>query len=476
MTQKADLVIIGGGPAGYVAALCAARIGASVVLVEKDALGGTCLNRGCIPSKALIRVARTLRSLARAGEMGIRVDDWSVDLEGVRRWRDRPVRVLVRGVEQLLAAAGVEVVRGRAALAAAGAVDVEPEGGGGSALRYEAPKVFVATGSLPAPLPLPGGGECWDSDRALALEGIPAALAIVGGGPVGVEMAEVYAALGARVSVIEFLPRLLPREDAELGAALGRSLQRRGINVLTSTRLVSLGKGEEGGYRLDLAPAGSDGDGAAGVGDVPSFLEVEAVMAAVGRRPAVRGLGLDRVGLSEGWLQTDSFMQTSVPGLYAIGDVTGRSLLAHAGSAQGIVAAEHAFGREPTVNLETVPSCTYTWPEVASVGLSEEAARSRGHRVIIGRFPFSANGKAAAAGEREGLVKVVAEEGSRRLLGCHIFGPEASLIIHEAALALVLGATLSDVERTIHAHPTYSEAFAEGCLAADGKALHHKAD
>lgn len=466
MAGKADIAIIGGGPGGYVAALRAARLGARVTLIERDRLGGTCLHRGCIPTKALLEVARALRSLARLGDLGIRVAGWQADLEQVRRFRDRPVRTLSRGVESLLQAAGVEVVRGAARLAAPDRVEVLAPEGTGVAARVEAARLVIAVGSLPAPLPLPGGERCWDSDAAVALAEVPRRLAVVGGGPVGVEMASVYAALGAEVTIVEFLPRLLPREDAEVGEALGRLLQRQGIRVLTGARVTALEPAAEGGFRLSLAAA------APGPQAVPPALEADRVLVAVGRRPAVEGLGLERLGLSEGWIRTDDVGRTAVQGVYAVGDVTGRSLLAHAASAQGIVAAEHALGHAPSIRLDLVPSCTFTWPEAASVGLTEAAARSRGEDVLVGRFPFSANGRASAMGERDGFVKVVAARGTRRLLGVHALGPDASTLIHEAALALASNLTLADVERTMHAHPTLSESFVEACLAAEGRAIH----
>ncbi len=464
MAARADIIVVGGGPAGYVAALRAARLGARVALVERDGLGGTCLQRGCIPSKALLEVARALRALGRFREMGVRVGAWELDLEQVRRWRDRPVRLLARGVEALLGAAGVEVIRGEARLEAPGRVAVRlPEG---EEARLEGRWLLLATGSLPAPLPACAGAACWDSDRALALPEVPSRLAVIGGGPVGVELGSVYAALGSRVTVVEALPRLLPREDAEVGVALARSLERQGIAVLTGARLARLEAPQGAGFVLHLEPA----PGAAAGG--PVRLEADRVLVAVGRRPAVAGLGLARLGLPEGWIEVDDEGRTAVPGVLAAGDVTGRVLLAHAASAQGIAAVEAALGHPRTVRLDLIPSCTFTWPEVASVGLTEEAARARGWDVLVGRFPFSASGRAAAAGEREGFVKVVADRGTRRLLGVHIFGPDASTLIHEAALALAAGLTLSDVERTVHAHPTLSEAFGEACLAAEGRALH----
>lgn len=463
--MRADVAIIGGGPAGYVAALRAAQLGARVVLVERDRPGGACLFRGCIPTKALLEAVRTARALGRAREMGLLAGEVRWDLAGLRRWRDRAVRPVAEGVKQLLQGAGVTVLAGQGRLNGPGRVEVLVEGGR-VAESLESPAVVLAAGSLPSPLPLgEAAGAFWDSDRALALEDVPARLCIVGGGPVGVEFASIYHALGAEVHLCEFMPRLLPREDEDLGLELGRLLGRRGIRLHTGTRVTAAEPLDGGGFRLTLEPAGA-GEAA------NTTLEVDAVLAAVGRRPAFDGLGLETVGLAPGWVATGEGQATAVPGIYAAGDLTGRHLLAHAASAQGVVAVETALGHAPSVNLELVPSCTYTWPEVASVGLTAQAARARGHEVLEGRFPFSANGRAAALGEREGFVKVVAEAGTRRLLGCHIIGADASALIHEPALGLGLGATLEDVERIIHAHPTLNEAFAEACLAASGRALH----
>lgn len=469
---KADLVIVGGGPAGYVAALRAAQLGAGVVLLEGAEVGGTCLNRGCIPTKALLAVAHTVESLRQAGRLGVRVEGWSLDLPAVRRHRERAVRTLRGGVEKLLRDAGVRVVAGWGRLSGPGRVEVHagpaPAAGGGRAPRapepadvLEARNVLLAPGSLPAaPQGLAAEG-LWDSDAAQRLEKVPERLAVIGGGPVGVEFADLYAALGARVTLVEVLPRLLPREDADLGAALARALERRGVAVHVGTRVAGLEGDGGGGFRLKL-----EGDGA------PPVVEADAVLVAVGRRPNVAALGLESVGLPAGWVAVDEAMRTAVPGLLAAGDVTGRHLLAHAASAQGIVAVEAAFGHRPRLRMDLVPACVFTRPEVASVGLSEEAARSQGRDVVVGRFPFSANGRAAAEGEREGFVKVVAEAGTGRLLGAHVLGPGASALVHEAALAIAAGLGLDDVEGVIHAHPTFSEALPEACLAAAGRPLH----
>lgn len=470
MRAKADVLVIGGGPGGYVAALRAAQLGARTVLVEKDRLGGTCLNWGCIPTKALLEVAKAADLAARGRELGVRVTGVEIDLGQVRRYRDRVVRQLVGGVRSLLAAAGVEVVAAEGRVAGPGVVTAAGE-------RLQAENVVIATGSTPAMLPLGIPPEhLWDSTRALELAAVPRHLAVIGGGPVGLEFATIYRALGAEVTVIEVLPRLLAREDEEIGELLAQALRRRGIEVRTAVRVSRVEGSPEQGFRLWLQPggapaAGSGADAPPGSG-ADAVVEADAVLMAVGRRPATAGLGLAELGLGEGWIDADERQRTRVPGLYAVGDVTGRHLLAHAASAQGVVAAESATGHVPVVRLDHVPSCVFTWPEVASVGMTAPVAREAGLEVTEGRFPFAANGRAATMGERQGLVKVVAEKVSGRLVGAHIIGPEASTMIHEIALGLTVGATLADVEATIHAHPTVSEALAEACLAAGGRALH----
>ncbi len=540
--RRADLVVVGGGPAGYGAALRAARLGAQVVLVTDEAPGGTCLHRGCIPSKALLEVARRARELREAGAFGLRVEGVAVDLSSVRAFRDRAVRTLAAGLDHLLRAAGVEVVRGRGRLEGPGRVRVDrvadpspgdtgAQRGGASARRgvtvaapgpaaprgeeaagesllLAAPRIVVATGSVPVRLPWARGQAFWDSARALALASVPPRLVVVGAGPVGMELATVYHALGSRVTVVELLPRVLPGEDEDVSAEMARLYERRGIRLLTGVRVAAAEAGT-GVVRLHLEPSGPAGAPASAAGAAgasvaggaravaggnppPSLLEAEAVLVAAGRRPHTGGLGLETVGLAPetgtgrgpgstrregapaqhgGWLAVGSDLATAAPGIWAAGDVVGRRLLAHYALAQGVAAVEAAFGQPRTVDLEVVPACTFTLPEVGSVGLTEAQAAARGP-VLVGRFPFRANGRAVAAGERDGFVKVVADGESRRVLGVHVVGPGAAEMVHEGALAVAAGLGLDRLAATIHAHPTHSEALAEATLLAAGLPRH----
>ncbi len=496
---RIDLLVVGGGPAGYGAALRAARLGARVVLVNEEEPGGVCLRRGCIPSKALLEVARRVRELRDAEALGLRVAGFAVDLEAVRAFRDRAVRTLTASLQQLLRAAGVQVVRGRGRLDGPGRVLVSPAvgvsgwGGAGSAGEgratgaaakaeaevWEAPRVLLATGSRSGRPRWAEGEPFWDSDAAVALPFVPPRLAVVGAGPVGMEMATVYHALGSQVTVLELLPRVLPAEDEEVSAEIARLYERRGFRLLAGVRVTGAEVGG-GAVRLHLEPAapvaaGEDVARGSGGGSLRA-VEAEAVLVAVGRRPNTAGLGLETVGLAPagegaGWLAVGPDLATVAPGVWAAGDVTGQRLLAHYALAQGVAAVEAAFDRPRTVDLDVVPACTFTLPEVGSVGLTEAQAAARGP-VLVGRFPFRASGRAMAAGERDGFVKVVADAGTRRVLGVHAVGPGAAEIVHEGALAVAAGLDLDRLAATIHAHPTHSEALVEAALLAAGLPRH----
>lgn len=492
---ECDIAILGGGPAGYVAALHAARNGAAVVLIEKDKPGGTCLHRGCIPTKAILQVAGALDRLRWARGAGVVCDGLRVDLAGLRQHRDRAVRTLAGGVRMLLADAGVEVLAGEGWLAGAREVAVRGDAGGGSGgssggagggrpgaddrasadwLVKARRAVIIATGSLPAPLPLPAGERVeglWDSDQALRLSRIPEHLVIIGGGAVGLEFATVYKALGSAVTVIEYMPRLLWREDPELGRELEASLNRRGIEVLTGFRVVAAERSGDGGV-FTIQVEGRSGEGGPAPGGALRRLEADAVLVATGRRPAVSDIGLEAVGLKPGWIEVDGWQETAVPGIYACGDVTGMHLLAHAAAAQGVNAVDRILERPPSVRMRNIPSCVHTIPEVASVGLTEEMCRRDGIHPLVGRFPFSANGMAVAAGEREGFVKVLAEPGSRRIIGAQAMGYGACALIHEVVAAMAGGVTVDGLASTIHAHPTVNEALVEACQAVFGQPLH----
>lgn len=457
--RRADVAVVGTGPGGYVAAIRCAQLGLSVVAVEDDRPGGVCLNWGCIPTKALLRNAEVVHLFSRAEQFGIRLPGgFQADYaEAVRRSRTVADR-MAKGVEFLFRKNQITLLRGTGRLA--GATTVEVQGAEGRE-TVEARAVILATGSEPRSLPGVTIDEqiVLSSNGAVRQERAPASLVVIGAGAVGVEFADVYAAYGTRVTLLEALPRLVPLEDEEVSAQLARTFQRRGITVRTGVKVTAVTAGGPG------AVVETDG----------GRLEAEQVLMAVGRGGRVRGLGLEPLGVQtdRGFVKASPRMETSVRGLYAIGDMVGPPLLAHKAMAEGVVAAEAIAGREPRpVDYANVPSCTYCRPQVASLGLSEARAREQGREVSVGRFPFTASGKAVALGETEGFVKVVADKASGEILGVHILGPEATEVIHEFAVGRTLEATLEELIHTVHAHPTLSEAALEATLAALGQAIH----
>jgi len=461
MASLTDVVVIGGGPGGYVAALRAAQLGAQVILVEQERVGGVCLNHGCIPTKALLRSVEVLELTRRAGEFGVLVGEPRLDWSAVQARKNTLVEQMVGGVERLLERNGVDVVQATASLHSPGQVALKQEG---ETRQIEGRSVVIATGSRPWSPPIPGlnSAGVLTSRDALALETLPESLMIVGGGAVGVEFATLFAACGVQVTLVEMLPHLAPGLDGDIGAALEWSLTQRGVRVLTSTEVVAV---EAGGVGFQVQVSGPAGE---------ESLELEQVLMAAGRAPNVEGLGLDVVGVRHNrqGIAVDQAMHTNVPGVYAIGDVTGGAMLAHVAMHEGVVAAENALGRTSRMDYKAVPSCIFSWPEAASVGLGEEEAREQGYEVRVGKFPFADNGKSLVQGEAEGFVKVVANARFDEILGLHVVGPHASDLILEGTLALVLEATLDEIEAAIHPHPTLGEAVAEAALAARGRALH----
>ena len=462
MTETKDLVIIGSGPGGYVAAIRAGQLGLDTVVVEKDPKpGGTCLHRGCIPTKALLHTASLLDEARQAKKFGVRVEGAELDLDGARRFKTKVVDKNARGVEFLLKKNGVELVRGTGRLASAGEVVIATADGGER--RIAAKNVLVATGSVPREIPIaPTDGErVVNSDHILALERVPESLVVVGSGAVGSEFASIFASFGSRVTLVEMLPRILPLEDEEVSAELQKAFRKRGIQCLTETSLAGV---DTSGDRVGVDLEGAE------------RLEADMVLVAIGRAPVTADLGLEASGVAvdpRGYVEVDAMMRTSVPNVYAIGDVVPTPWLAHVASAEGILAVEHIAGQNPRpLDYDQVPSVTYCEPEVGSVGLSEAAARKRGYDVAVGKFPFSASGKAAIEGKTLGFVKVVRETRYDQLLGVHIIGPKATDLIAEACVALKVESTTEELFRTIHAHPTLSEAMAEAAHAASGHAIH----
>lgn len=468
-----DIAVVGSGPGGYVTALRAAQLGLEVGLVEERELGGVCLNRGCIPTKAMLEVAALVHQARAATESGLLVEGApAVDYAAALKHRDRVVKRLMKGVAGLLEHAGVAVHEGRATLARPGTLSVAATGGSSTSEETTIPatSIVIATGSVPAPPPVPGAHHprVLDSDGALALDHVPHRLIVLGGGAIGCEWSTIFSRLGSQVTLIEMLPSLLPRTEPELGRLLAKTLQTEGVDIRTNTTLESI-EGDDERVRVVLA-----GDGAAGSEET---IDADYVLTAVGRMPNTAGLGLEAAGVDTGtggWIEIDQYCRTSAASVYAIGDVTGGPLFAHVASRQGVIVAETLAGLSPKpIRVDRIPAVTFTDPEIAGVGLTEDEAADKGFDVQVGRFPLSASGKAVAIGHDTGMVKIVAERRFGRVLGCHIAGPNAGDLLAEAVLALDLEATLAELTSVIRSHPTLSEAVGEAAMAAEGGALHY---
>jgi len=458
-----ELLVVGGGPGGYVAAIRAAHLGMDVTLVERtDALGGICLNHGCIPSKALIHAADLYHSMKVGGEMGILTQGLSVDLKAMMKWKAGVVGRLTDGVSKLCKANGVNVIHGDLVFTSERTAQISR---GETVENLEFEKAIIATGSRSIELPgMETDGEAiLSSTEALALDEIPSRLIVVGGGYIGLELGTFYAKVGSHVTIVEMMDSLLPGVDPDLVRVVVKRLKAIEVETRLSTTVKGMERSPQG-VRVEIA----DGNGS-------RSLTAEKVLVAVGRRPNNSGFGLEKTGAAldeKGFIRIDERCRTSVSHLYAIGDVAGEPLLAHKASREGIVAAEVIGGLKSERDWQSVPAVIFSDPEIATVGLSEAAAVAQGYEVIVGRFPFSASGKALAINRTEGFVKIVSERSTRRILGVRIVGPEASTLISEGALAVEMAATLDDVALTIHPHPTLPETFMEAAEAAEKKAIH----
>ena len=459
--EQRDLVIIGGGPAGYVAAIRASQLGGKVTLIERDALGGVCLNRGCIPTRALVRGVEFLNLPAKARDYGVDLGVTEVNFSKMVARKDTIVRTVVGGVELLMRENGIEVLRGKGELLSPSEVEVQLEDG--TNRQIAAPRIIIATGSSSQRPSIPGEQEIITTDQALELKEIPRSMLIVGGGAIGFAFATIFSKLGTSVIVIEGSAQILPGVDREIVALLERELRKEKIRLHTEAYIRSIGGGEGDERNIVLSIKGEE-----------ATLTAQYVLAAEERGANVDGLGLDRVGvnLSEGAIAVNRRMQTSVPGIFAAGDVTGEPMLAHIAFAGGKVAAENAMGKGSEIDYTAVPRCINTTPEIASVGLTEDEALAQGYQIRIGRFPFAANGLATILGERAGTIKLITEAKYGQILGVHIIGPHATDLIPEAALAMKLDATPQEISSTIHAHPTLSEALMEAALDVTGDTLH----
>jgi dihydrolipoamide dehydrogenase len=463
MPDKFDLIVIGSGPGGYVAAIRAAQLGMRVACVEKDdSLGGTCLNVGCIPSKALLDSSEHYFNLRHGMEShGIKIGGLELDLAAMLARKDKVVKTLTTGIKGLFRKNKVERFTGTGRLAGGGKVVVD----GGEKVELQADNILIATGSAPIELKdLPFDGKhIVSSTEALCLEKVPGELLVIGAGAIGLELGSVWNRLGAHVEVIEFMDRIVPGMDVAVGKQLQKSLEKQGIafQLKTTAKSAKIGNGK---VEVTLDSEGKSGKRTCDV-----------VLVAVGRKPYTDGVGLDKAGVAvdeRGRIKVDAHYKTNVAGVWAIGDVIAGPMLAHKAEEEGIAAVERMAGQAGHVNYDAVPAVVYTWPEFASVGMTEEAAREKHGEVNVGSFPFMANGRAKCMDDTEGLVKIIADAKSDRVLGVHILGPRASDLIAEAAVAMEFGASAEDIARSVHAHPTLPEAVKEAALAVGKRAIH----
>ena len=465
MATQFDVIVLGGGPGGYVCAIRAAQLGLSVAVVEKERLGGVCVNIGCIPTKALLYSASVANTLRHAADLGITTGEVKTDYGVAMRRSRRVAEQNAKGVEFLMKKHKIEVLKGTGTLKPGKKVAVQTEKGPQELTATKA--VVVATGSRAKDIPAVGlvfnGKTVFSSTEALLLEQAPPSMAVVGAGAVGTEFADVFSAFGTKVTLIEMLPRMLPVEDAESSDAVAKAYRKRGIVVHAGAAIEKATVGPKG-VTLSYQVAGK-----------AETLEVACVLVAAGRAPNVEGLGLEAVGiaLEKGFIKVDGRLQTSAPGYYAIGDVAGPPLLAHKGSREGVVAAEAIAGQQPhAIDYTNVPGATYCHPEVASVGLTEEKCKEQGLEYTVGRFPFSASGRARTSGETDGFVKIIRGNKYGEILGAHIVGAHATELIHELVLARTNEYTVEEVELAIHAHPTLAESVGEAALDSMGRVIH----
>ena len=464
-TVRVDALVIGAGPGGYVAGIRLGQLGKKALVVEREKPGGICLNVGCIPSKALINAAKLYDKVKHGADLGILADNLRVDMIRMQTWKEDVVGKLTGGVRTLLKANGCDYRQGTARLTGPKTVEVEGQGAdAGKKYLVEAGSIILATGSRP--IEIPGfkfdGNRIVDSTGALAFRDVPARLVVIGGGYIGLEIGTLYAKLGAKVTVVEALPAILPGTDPELAQIVARRLKKMGVEVLTGAKAKAwTDKGDHAVVQVETAK-----------GEIT--IDADKVLVAVGRRPNSENLGLEAAGVvvDKGFVPVDRRQRTNVPHIFAIGDVAGQPMLAHKASKEAEVAAEIIAGHKAEMDAKAIPAVIFTDPEIASAGLSAEEAEKRGRKIKIGKFPFVALGRAIANADTEGFVKVVIDAGSHEVLGIHVVGNGAPDVIAEAALAIEMGALAEDVGLTIHAHPTLPEAIMEACKASLGEAIH----
>ena len=461
--KKYKIAIIGSGPGGYVAALRAGQLGVDTVLIEKEALGGTCLNWGCIPTKAFVRSAEVFADIQNAKDFGIKVEKAELNFPAVVKRKDKIVTRLVRGIDHLLDKNNVDQIDGRASFIDQKRLKIEKES---ETVEIEAENILIATGSQAASLPIPGADldGILDSRAALDLNQLPESMVIVGGGVIGMEFASIFCNFGVDITVIEYLDQLVSGVDAEIASELNRSARRRRISVKTSSEVKEIKKSDKD-YEVIYEQKGKE-----------KSAKAEKVLMAVGRKPYTEGLKLENAGIEVSEkrraVQVDKKMQTNVEGIYAVGDVTDEILLAHVASHQGIIAIENIMGMDKEMNYQAVPGAIFTSPEVGTVGLTEAEAEAEGIDYNVGRFPFAASGKVMAMGEREGKVKIITEKKSDKIIGAALIGIESSDLIAELTLAVNLGLKTEDLRETIYAHPTTAEVIHEAALDLADGAIH----
>ena len=454
-----DVGIIGGGPGGYVAAIKAAQLGGKVCLIEKGEWGGTCLNRGCIPTKTLFAVASLATQIQDAAGFGLKIQGAEVDYPQVLAHKNTTVTQLTGGITKLLKGNGVQTVNGVGTLTGKNTIEVSQIDGAKE--QIDATKIIIATGSEPANIPLFDIDEeqVLTTTGMLNLQALPESLVIVGGGVSGCEFASIFNGLGCRVTVIELLPTILATEDVQVIRQIRLFMKRKGIEIKTAVNITQVDKSETG-VTATLASG--------------EQIQAEKMLVSIGRQFNSEGVGLQQVGVrtENGKIVVNERMETNIPGIYAVGDVASRYLLAHVASAEGVVAAQNCMGENAEMDYGTVPSCVFTIPEIAKVGMTEDEAKTEGYEFKVGRFPYAASGKALGMRETDGFVKVISDEEYGDILGVHILGAHASDLIHEAAVAIRLGASVADLAHTIHAHPTLGEIVMESAEAAYGQAIH----
>lgn len=457
-----DLIVIGGGFGGYVAAIRGAQLGAKVSLIENRELGGTCLNRGCIPTKALYKNAQYLNSLRIASEFGVELDNFTVDYKRVQKRKNDIVKKLTAGVGSLLSGNGVEVISATADIIDKNTVQVVDKYG--KTRNITTKNVLIATGSKPSMLPIPGIDlpGVISSDELLNMETIPQSVVIIGGGVIGIEFAGILNSFGVKVTIIEFLPEILPSNDYEISKKLSELLKRKGIEIYTGTGVTQIEKSAD---KL-IVTAKKDNN-------VQKY-ECEKVLVSTGREFNSGGINLQSLGImyDKKGIKVDDKYRTSVPNIYAIGDAIGGIMLAHVASEEGKVAVENMLGMDTYIDYNCIPACVFTFPEIASVGITEQQAKKSGIKYTTSRFNFTGNGKALTMGENEGFIKIIASENKQEILGVHILGACASDLIHEGVLSMKNMISVQEIATTIHAHPSLSEGFLEAVTGIEGTAIH----